>query len=150
MSTVLSRPARGTPVVAAPSLLPPSGAPATRSVLVADDEETIRLALSRYLRTQGYAVETVNTGEAALDALVPGRHSLFLCDVRMPGLGGLAAIAAAHERDPELAIVVLTAAGDAATARAAFLNGAADYLTKPVGLDELRVALERALRRRAR
>jgi HD-GYP domain-containing protein (c-di-GMP phosphodiesterase class II) len=81
---------------------------------------------------------------------VPGRHTLFLCDVRMPGLGGLAAIAAAHERDPELAIVVLTAAGDAATARAAFLNGASDYLTKPVGLDELRVALERALRRRAR
>jgi response regulator RpfG family c-di-GMP phosphodiesterase len=92
-------------------------------------------------------VETVNTGEAALDALVPGRHSLFLCDVRMPGLGGLAAIAAAHERDPELAIVVLTAAGDAATARAAFLNGAADYLTKPVGLDELRAALDGRCRR---
>lgn len=116
-----------------------------RSVLVADGEETIRLALSRHLRTHGYAVETVGSGEAALDALVPGRHGLFLCDVRLAGLGGAGAIALARERDPALAVVVLTAAADAATARAAFLAGASDYLVKPVGLEELRAAIERAL-----
>jgi response regulator RpfG family c-di-GMP phosphodiesterase len=132
----------------------PAGAPAatapSRAVLVADDDETIRLALSRYLRGQGWAVETVGSGEAALDALVPGRHGLFLCDVRMTGLGGAGAIAQARERDPALAIVVLTAAGDAATARAAFLAGACDYLTKPVGLAALRAALDGALQARAR
>lgn len=132
-----------------PAALAPAAPAAPTSVLVADDEETIRLALSRYLRLQGYAVETVGTGEAAVTALEQGRHALFLCDVRMPGLGGIAAVSRAHERDPDLAIVVLSAAGDAETARAAFLAGAADYLTKPVGLDDLREALERALRRRA-
>ena len=135
------------PHASAPADPPPPDALAR--VLVVDDEETIRLALGRFLRLRGYEVEVAASGAAALEALVPGRFALMLCDVRMPGVSGLDVVAQAHARDPELAVVMLSAANDAATARTALTSGAVDYLLKPVELSVLQEAVEGALRRRA-
>ena len=55
------------------------------NVLIVDDEETIRLALSKFLRTRGYNVQTAESGAAALDLLQRGKYVLMVCDVRMPG-----------------------------------------------------------------
>ena len=126
---------------------PDGGREATR-ILVVDDEETIRLALGRFLRARGYEVEAVPSGAAALAALAARRFALMLCDVRMPGVSGVDVVAQAHVLDPELAVVMLSAVNDATTARAAFLAGAIDYLVKPVELAVLHQALERALHRR--
>ena len=57
-------------------------------ILVVDDEETIRLALGRFLRSRGYEVHTAVSGAAALDALARGKFTLMVCDVRMPGMTG--------------------------------------------------------------
>jgi response regulator RpfG family c-di-GMP phosphodiesterase len=128
---------------------PAAGAPAR--VLVADDEETIRLALGRFLRKRGYEADLVAGGPAALAAVeaAPGRYAVLLCDVRMPGVSGLDVAARARAADPDLAVVMLSGVHDAATARAAFAAGAADYLLKPLELAALEQALATALRRRA-
>jgi response regulator RpfG family c-di-GMP phosphodiesterase len=117
-------------------------------ILVVDDEETIRLALGRFLRARGYEVEAVPSGAAALAAVTPGRFALMLCDVRMPGVNGVDVASQAHAADPQLAILMLSAVNDAATARAAFAAGAVDYLLKPVELAVLHGAVEQALHRR--
>jgi putative two-component system response regulator len=117
-------------------------------LLVVDDEELITKALSRYLGSRGYEVDTACSGEAALEALSRSRFSLMLCDVRMPGLSGLEVVPRALEIDGDLAIMMLTGVNDAPTATGALATGAIDYLLKPVELAELHQAIERALHRR--
>jgi putative two-component system response regulator len=117
-------------------------------VLVVDDEETIRLALSKFLRTRGYNVQTAESGTVALDLLQRGKYVLMLCDVRMPGIGGVELVPRALAIDPELAIVMLTAVNDAPTAAEVLSAGAMDYLMKPIELADLQHAIERVLHRR--
>ncbi len=121
-------------------------------VLVVDDEGTIRLAVGRFLERRGYVATTVpDAAEAlrALDAAPAGHYALMLCDVRMPGMSGVELVPRARAVDPSLAVVMLSAVNDAASARAAFTAGAVDYLVKPVELSALQAAVDAALRRRA-
>jgi putative two-component system response regulator len=119
-----------------------------RRVLVVDDEETIRLALSKFLRTRGFNVQTADSGNVALDTLRRGKYVLMLCDVRMPGMTGVELVPQALAIDPELAIVMLTAVNDAPTATEVLSQGAMDYLMKPIELNDLLSAVERVLHRR--
>ena len=96
--------------------------PAARRVLVVDDEESIRLALGKFLRSRGYDVTTVNDGAAAIEALRQARFDAMLCDVRMPGMTGIAVVARALEIHPDLAILMITAVSDAPTATEAQPN----------------------------
>lgn len=121
-----------------------------RRILVVDDETTIRLALSRFLRTRGFEVEVADSGSAALETLRRDRFALMLCDLRMPGMTGLEVVPRALEVDQDLGIIMLTAVNDATSATEALSNGAFDYLTKPVELPDLQGAVERALMRRMR
>ncbi|MBC7789049.1 MAG: response regulator [Anaerolineae bacterium] len=120
----------------------------TKRILVVDDEETIRLALSKFLRSRGYEVQTADSGAAALELLERHSFMLMLCDVRMPGMTGLEVVGRAARKDPDLAIMMLSAVNDAPTATEALSSGACDYLMKPVELSDLHQAVERALHRR--
>lgn len=120
----------------------------TKRLLVVDDEEFIRLALAKFLRSRGYDVQTADSGAAALDLLERHSFMLMLCDVRMPGMTGIEVIGHAAKKDPDLAIVMLTAVNDAPTATLALSGGACDYLMKPVELSDLHQAVERALHKR--
>jgi len=117
-------------------------------VLVVDDEETIRLALARYLRSQGYVVEVAESGSSAIDRLEHERFSVMVCDVRMPDMTGLDVVPQARRLDGDLAILMLTAVNDAHTATDALSHGAMDYLVKPVQLTQLQDAVVRAAHRR--
>ncbi len=123
---------------------------AMRRILVVDDEATIRLALSRFLRTRGFEVEVAESGNAALEVLATSRFSLLLCDLRMPGISGHELVSRALAIDADLGIIMLTAVNDAASATEALSGGAFDYLTKPVELLDLQSAVERAMMRRVR
>jgi putative two-component system response regulator len=118
-------------------------------LLVVDDDDTIRLALSKFLRSRGYAVETSSSGAAALERLEREKFMLMLCDVRMPGMNGIDVVPRAVALDPDLAIMMLTAVNDAPTATEALASGAYDYLMKPIELPYLQQAVERALHKRA-
>jgi putative two-component system response regulator len=119
-----------------------------KRLLVVDDEESIRTALSRFLSTKGFEVENASSGQAALRLLGRERFTVMLCDVRMPGMTGLDVLHQALSDDPDLAVVMLTAVNDAVTATEALAGGAFDYLVKPVELNHLEGALERALHKR--
>jgi putative nucleotidyltransferase with HDIG domain len=122
---------------------------AARRVLVVDDEEGIRRAIGKFLRTRGFEVVTAESGDEALSQLGQQGFVLMLCDVRMPGLSGVEVIPRALQLDSELAIMMLTAVNDAPTATDSLSHGAMDYLMKPVELADLEVAIERALHKRA-
>lgn len=121
-----------------------------RRVLIVDDEASIRLALTRFLSSRGYDVESAESGHAALEALRRARTAVMLCDLRMPGMSGLEIVPKALNIDPDLAVVMLTAMSDAQSATDALTAGAGDYLVKPVELSALQQAVESALARRSR
>lgn len=123
--------------------------PQSRRLLVVDDEEPIRSALARFLRSRGFEVTTAESGHTALRALNDERFVGMLCDIRMPEMTGLELVPAALAYDGDLAIVMLTAVNDAPTATEALGLGAMDYLMKPVELEDLAAAVERALHKRS-
>lgn len=117
-------------------------------LLIVDDEPSLREALARYLGRVGFAVQTVDSGAAALEHVAAHDVSAMLLDIRMPGMSGVDVVPRALDIDPNLAILMLTAVADAASATRSLQGGAMDYLTKPVELTELLGAVNRALRRR--
>ena len=121
-----------------------------RRILVVDDESTIRLALSRFLRSRGFEVDVADSGVAALEQLTRHKFALMLCDLRMPGINGLDTVPRALAIDADLGIIMLTAVNDATSATDALSSGAFDYLLKPVELPDLQSAVDRAMRRRSR
>ncbi|HEY7568417.1 MAG TPA: HD domain-containing phosphohydrolase [Gemmatimonadaceae bacterium] len=136
----------GDSVVPADQLL---GEPDRRRILVVDDEAPLRDVLSRFLKSRGYIVQTAADGGAAIRELRSQQYALLLSDVRLPDAYGVQLIDAAHAHDPDLAVILLTGYPDAAVKTAAYEHGAMDYLTKPVPLNELEQAIERALARRS-
>ena len=127
---------------------PYDGDTPTRLLLV-DDEQSVRQALGRYLTSRGHEVISVASGADALARLEAEQFEAVLCDVRMPGMTGLELLPQALERDPDLAVLMLTAVNDAPTATVALSHGAFDYLMKPIELADLDRALRRALQKRA-
>ncbi len=117
-------------------------------LLVVDDEDSLRNVLVRFLSKQGFSVTPAESGQEALRLLDGGGFALMLLDIRMPGMSGIDVVPEALERDPDLAIVMLSALTDATSAALCMQRGALDYLTKPIELNDLKNAVERALRRR--
>jgi DNA-binding NtrC family response regulator len=117
-------------------------------LLIVDDEVNARTALAELLREEGYAVETAADGFKALPKLEEHAPALVLTDLKMPGMDGLELMRRAQARDPDCVVVVMTAYGAVDSAVTAMREGAADYLTKPVNLDELALVLKRELERR--
>jgi DNA-binding NtrC family response regulator len=117
-------------------------------ILIVDDEANARTALAELLRDEGYGVETAADGFKALPKLDDFAPELLLTDLKMPGMDGIDLMRKARERDPETVAIVMTAFGAVDTAVAAMRAGAADYLTKPINVEELVIVLDRALERR--
>lgn len=117
-------------------------------ILVVEDEEAVRSAFQRYLKSRGYDVQVVGSAEAGLEALSAQRFTVALFDIHLPGMTGIEAVPAALTTDPDLAVIMLTAVDDAMTATAALGRGATDYLVKPVELADLDGAVRRALHKR--
>jgi DNA-binding NtrC family response regulator len=118
------------------------------TVLVVDDEDGIRQALDRFLTRLGYRVVQAEDASAALLRIPESRAAAMLCDIRMPNMTGVELVPKALVKDPDLAIIMLTAIDEPRTAIECLKLGAFDYLIKPVDLEELEVALQSALRRR--
>jgi len=116
--------------------------------LIVDDEANARTALAELLRDEGFAVETAADGFKALPKLEEFAPDLLLTDLCMPGMNGLDLMRKAHDLDTETVSVVMTAHGAVDTAVAAMRQGAADYMTKPIAVDELLLIIDRELERR--
>ncbi len=117
-------------------------------ILVVDDDEHVRTALARYLAKTGYQVTQADGGSAALERLAAEPFEAMLCDIRMPGMTGVELLPRVIAHDPDIAVLMLTAVGEPGSAIECLKVGAADYLIKPVELEELSHSLRYALRRR--
>ncbi len=115
----------------------------SRSVLVVDDEPSMRVALTESLRRSGYGVTVAADGQEAIQRFGQCRPWLVLTDMKMGRVGGLDVLKEVKKRAPNTKVVVMTAYGTVETAVEAMKQGACDYLLKPFAAD----ALERVLTR---
>ena len=118
------------------------------TLLVVDDEESIRKALRKFLIQQGYEVATAATGEEALAVLQRQKVTCILLDVNLPGINGVELVPQIMDLEPTVAILMLTAVNDATSAALCMQRGALDYLIKPIDLGHLGRAIHHALQRR--
>lgn len=118
------------------------------TILIVEDDASLRSAIAAFLERLGHPVEQAANGEQALQLLASRRLSAMLCDIRMSGLSGIDLLPRALAADPDLAIIMLTGVDEPSAAISCLKLGAADYLIKPVDLEELRHALQSALRKR--
>ena len=117
-------------------------------VLLVDDDVTAREALAKFLEQNGYVVDQADDGVAALERLVERPADVVVTDLMMPRMDGMALLTSIREQYPHLPVVMATSSEELGTAITAMRAGAEDYLTKPVDLDALELAAERALERR--
>ncbi len=115
------------------------------TILVIDDEPTVRETLEEFFSTVGYDVATAATATAGREQAAARLPDVILADLRLPDGDGLALIDALRTADEDAAIIVLTGHADVPTAVKAMQRGAADLLQKPVDLAALDAAVRRAM-----
>lgn len=119
-------------------------------VLVADDEPKLGKLVVQMLELDGHDVTKADGGKEALERLDEIRFDVVVTDLRMPEVDGLEVLRSARGRTPPVEVILMTAYGTAENAVEAMKAGAADYVTKPFSMDELRLRVKRlALQRGA-
>jgi CheY-like chemotaxis protein len=116
-------------------------------ILVVDDDEALLFLMTSHLERQGYAVESTTNPFQALERLkTKGPFAVLVTDLMMPYMDGVQLLRKAHQLDPHLEVVVITAAASVETAIAAMReDGAYNYLMKPLeSINELSIAVKRA------
>lgn len=132
----------------APAAAPAPETPTARLLLV-DDDPIILDALATFLRAPvggGYTVDTAPDGNDALQLLATTHYALVITDINLPRTNGLELLRAIRQNYPDTVVIVVTGYGTIESAVEAIKLGAFDYLTKPVVDDELRVAIQKALK----
>lgn len=119
------------------------------TILVADDDATVRGNLSLLLRSEGFTVVEAADGVEAAERLQDSTLSLALLDLRMPGCDGMELLRRFENRLEETPVIMVTALGGSKAAIEAMKLGAYDYITKPFDLDEVLFAVRRALTQKA-
>jgi DNA-binding NtrC family response regulator len=120
--------------------------PATASVLIVDDEDTTRSLCQDVVSDAGLRTRTASTTEQALEILDQSPVDIVITDLRVPQMGGLALLKRIRESYPQTSVMVLTQYGTIESAVEATKMGAADYITKPFHIPELRSKLDRMVR----
>ena len=117
-------------------------------LLLVEDETILREATAQRLAEHGYRVVQAESGEAAVEQLTDFAFDIVLTDLRLPGIDGNAVLAAALDRYPEIACIIVTGFGTVKDAVAAIKRGAAEFITKPFQFDQLLHVLAAALEQR--
>jgi DNA-binding NtrC family response regulator len=117
------------------------------SLLVIDDDETVRSTLVEFFETFGFTARGASTATEGRRLAAEHAPDVVLLDLRLPDADGIRALEALRADDPDLAVIVLTGYADVRTAVAAMQHGAADLLEKPVDLERLAAAVSRAAER---
>ncbi len=117
-------------------------------LLVVDDEENVVQILQDLFSERPYDVDTVTSGEEALERLEANRYDLLLTDINLPGVNGLKVVEAAKNADPDIVMIVITGYASTGTAIDALRHGATDYITKPFDLWEVDQIVVRGLESR--
>jgi len=115
------------------------------SILVVDDEPSMRELIRTVLSKEGYPVTEADGGNKALSLMEEGGFALVISDIKMPDMGGMELLRRIKEVSPSTQAILITAYGSVENAVEAMKVGATDYLTKPFKIDELKLAVSRIL-----
>jgi len=118
------------------------------TLLIVDDEAAIRKLLCQKLSREGYQCEEANAAEQALHTLATSLIALVILDIKMPGKSGIELLPEIKSGYPDTAVIMATAVTDINVAIQCLKQGADDYLCKPFNLEEVSLAVQRALEKR--
>jgi DNA-binding response OmpR family regulator len=118
------------------------------TVLVVEDDPSLRLGLQKALRSAGFRVRVANTGPEGMEAALADKPDLVLLDVMLPGMNGFEICEELRRCDADLPIILVTAKGEEQDKVRGLRLGADDYVVKPFGVSELLARVDAALRRR--
>ncbi len=116
-------------------------------ILLVDDEQDIRDVLGIALTDMGYEVLTADNGRAALEIFTRKRPPVVLTDIKMPVMDGIELLRRIKQADPETEVVMITGHGDMDLAVKSLKYEASDFITKPINVDALEIALKRVQER---
>lgn len=117
----------------------------TGSILIADDESSIRESLTIVLEDEGYTCKAVQDGEEALEAIDKGNFDIIISDLKMPKRNGIEVLEHALQYSSDTLTIIITAHATIETAIHALRKGAADYILKPLDFDEVLIRIENLL-----
>ncbi|MBW1789593.1 MAG: sigma-54-dependent Fis family transcriptional regulator [Deltaproteobacteria bacterium] len=115
------------------------------SILIIDDDDQLRKSFQRLLAEEGYQVESAPSGELGLEMLRDHLPDLVILDIRLPGINGLETFKRAHDIEPKLPVIMMTAYGTTETAIEATKLGAFDYVLKPFDIPDMLHVIREAL-----
>lgn len=118
------------------------------SILIVDDELSMREFLRILLEKEGHLVVTAANGLLALEQTEKQAFDLVVTDIRMPGMTGLELLAHLKQHQPDMAVIMITAFASPDDAVAAMKNGAFDYITKPFNVDEIKTVVRSSLKKK--
>jgi two-component system response regulator PilR (NtrC family) len=118
------------------------------SILVVDDELSMREFLRILLKKEGYQVTVAAEGKTALGLAEQDSFDLVISDIRMPGMSGLELLGRLKEIHPDIGVIMITAFASPEDAVTAMKGGAFDYITKPFNVDEIKRVVRAVLRKR--
>ena len=114
------------------------------SILIVDDDTTMRNLLQRILAREGYQMYTACDGVAALECLNERSIDIVISDMKMPRMDGFELLKLIKKEHPSVGVIIMTAYGDTYTVKDALLLGADEYITKPFKSYEISLVVERA------
>jgi two-component system response regulator AtoC len=116
------------------------------SILVIDDDVSICQTLELYLEEEGYTVDTAQSGTEGLNKYVQKPADVVILDIRLPDVDGFSVLEDLREENENVKVIMITAFHDMETTINAMKGGAFDYIHKPVNVDELDMAIKKALK----
>ena len=119
-----------------------------RNILIVDDDWQVREVLHEIFLSAGYTCQVAGDGREGLDLFRETLPPLTVTDLKMPVMDGIALLQGIRQADSDAAVIVLTGAADVKTAIESLKLGAHDFIMKPVNVDELLIAADRAIERR--
>jgi len=119
-----------------------------RSILVVDDEKSMREFLAILLGKEGYRVKTAENADQCLKWIEKEIFSLVISDIKMPGMNGIQLLERIHAVSPDTQVLIITAFGSTDSAVEAMKKGAIDYVVKPFKVDEIKIIIQNALEKK--
>ena len=120
-----------------------------KSIMIVEDEETLRESIRRIFTKEGYAVEAVDSAEKGLALLESNLYDVIISDIILPGMDGIEMLTRVREQIPDQVFIVVTAYASLDTSVKALRAGAYDYIMKPIIHEEIKQVVRNALKQRS-
>jgi len=121
----------------------------SKSILIVEDEETLRESIKRIFAKEGYAVEAAESAEKGMDLLETKVYDVIISDIILPGMDGIEMLTKVREQIPDQIFIVVTAYASLDTSVKALRAGAYDYIMKPIIHEEIKQIVRNALRQKS-